>query len=239
MYNEYRVISVLDATSEGPMAKHQDETEQLVHLHQGDLDGACGPYAVLMGLLALGLVKRDDVTGWGAVDRRTTVGKLIARMSEGHSTLFREGTNLRDLTNLVGEIFRTNLEVIPFDGSGVDCRSFVHKHILAGNPVVLGLQWEDKGHWVLVIGLAVHVDGTERKWCRFLILDPSQLPALVCPWNGIIDTRGGGGRYPYTWWTDGIKRKTKVAFDSAMALVARRGGKLRVPARSVNSIGQL
>jgi hypothetical protein len=43
MYKEYRVISVLDATCDGPVAIDQDGMEQLVHLHQGDLDGACGP----------------------------------------------------------------------------------------------------------------------------------------------------------------------------------------------------
>jgi hypothetical protein len=163
-----------------------------------------------MGLLALGLVRRDEVATWGAVDRRTKGGKLIARMSEGGSTLFREGTDLTDLTNLLSEIFRTDLEVIPFSGSGVACRSFVREHIPAGNPVVLGLQWEDDGHWVLVIGLDSSVDGTEREVCRFMVLDSSQPPSPVCPWNGIVDARGSGGRYPYRWWTDAAAERQRL-----------------------------
>lgn len=221
MHGEYKVIPYLDATCNGPVAKYGERTEQLVHLHQGDLDGACGPYAVLMGLLTLGLVKRDEVATWGAADRRTNVGKLIVRMSQGWSTLFREGTDLSDLTTLLESLFRTDLEVLPFPGSGVACRSFVQKHVLAGNPVILGLQWQDGGHWVLVVGLDSLVEGNEPSLCRFLILDSSTPPATVCPWNGIVDARGSGGRYPYTWWTDGGDGDTKVAFDSAVALVLR------------------
>lgn len=225
MHGEYLVIPGLDAKWNGPVAKDRDGTEQLVHLHQGDLDGACGPYAVLMGLLTLGLVKRNDVTAWGAVERRTNVGKLIARMSEGWSTLFKEGTDLTDLTDLLGGLFRTTLNVIPFSGAGVNCRSFVREQILAGNPVVLGLHWENGGHWVLAVGLDSMVNGTEREVCRFLVLDPSSAPSTVCPWNGIVEARGSGGRYPYTWWTDGRGGETKVAFDSALALSAREGRK--------------
>jgi hypothetical protein len=121
------VIPGLDATYSGPIAKDREGTERLVHLHQGHLDGACGPYAVLMGLLTLSLVKRGDVTAWGAVEKRTNVGTLIARMSEGGSPLFKEGIDLTDLTNLVGGKFGTGLQVIPFSLSGAACRHVVDR----------------------------------------------------------------------------------------------------------------
>lgn len=162
----------------------------------------------------------------GGTDRRTKLGKLIAHMSESWSTLFREGTDLADLTNLLRETFRAGLEVDPFSVSGVACRTFVQEQVLAGNPVVLGINWgKTEGHWVLVIGLNLTVDETGREICRFLVLDPGFPPLSASPWNGIIDACSSGGRYPYTWWTDGHGGKTKVVFDSAMALVATTGRK--------------
>lgn len=223
MHGEYWVIPQLDATCHGPVAIDRDGNEQRVHLHQGDLDAACGPYSVFMGLLALGLVKREDVTSWGSVGGRTNVQRLVSRMNESWTTLFKLGSSLTELTELLDGLFRADLDVVPLPAKGTTCRAFVEEHLRAGAPVVLGLSWPNGGHWVLVVGLDLMVDGAEPETCRFLILDPAQPPSTVCPWNGIIDARGSGGRYPYTWWTDGHEGDRKVAFDEALALVAKRG----------------
>lgn len=221
MFSEYLIIPGLDVTSGGPIAYGPDGAEQLVHLHQGDMDGACGPYALLMGLLSLGVVRRDDVTSWGAPNKRTSTGKLLARMNRAGSTLFREGTGLNDLNELLRGLFPNDLVVTSFAGSGTECRDFVSAHALAGHPVVLGLHGTEVAHWVLVVGLDCQlekVNGAKREICRFLVLDPSDPPSAVSPWNGIVDARGSGGQYPYRWWTDGQGGTTKVALDTAIAL---------------------
>jgi hypothetical protein len=41
----------------GPVALLTDP-EEAVHLRQGDMDGACGPYALVMAMIAMGLAKR-------------------------------------------------------------------------------------------------------------------------------------------------------------------------------------
>ena len=54
-------LDLLDATDDGPMADF-DKEEQEVFLRQGDVDGACGPYCVLMALLTCGVAQRNNVT---------------------------------------------------------------------------------------------------------------------------------------------------------------------------------
>ena len=58
---EIHVIDLLDATHNGPAAVGPSGEEQEVHLQQGSLDGACGPYSLLMCLLICGLIERSVI----------------------------------------------------------------------------------------------------------------------------------------------------------------------------------
>ncbi len=57
-------------------------------------------------------------------------------------------------------------------------------------------------------------NGGELSLCRILVLDPQEMPSKVSAWNGVVDARGSGGAYPYTWWT----KDRKVKLDQALAL---------------------
>jgi hypothetical protein len=67
---------------------------------------------------------------------------------------------------------------------------------------------------VLVVGLEylVNAGGTETLW-RFLVLDPSKPPSIVCAWNSVIGATGSGGIYPFVRWKD---YDVKVQFDAAV-----------------------
>lgn len=211
-----RVIGLLDATGEGPTADGPDGQAQVVHLRQGSLDGACGPYALCMALLMCGALSRDAACSVGVIrDGRTTIGKLFARMNE-HHTLFKHGTDLDDLQDILAGLFKKVIHVEEFDGDGAACRKFVRDHVTLGHPVLLGLHWPGGGHWVVVVGLEFEEnEGNKPVLCRFLVLDPDADSPKVSAWNGVIDARGSGGQYPYTGWTlDGIK----VRLSTAMAI---------------------
>lgn len=217
---EYRVLPYLDATSHGPRRMADDGSDgDLVHLRQGDADGACGPYCLLMGLLALGLAKRDDVIGWGKVDGRTNVGKLIRRMSEQRDALFHEGSDLANLELLLRDLYKGRLQAVSSASSGRACKQFVEDQVRDGAPVVLGLMNGSVAHWVLVIGVdAWHYRDGTRRANRFLLLDPSIDAVAVAPWNSVVDLTGSGGPYPYQWWPTPTDEPVKVAFDCALAL---------------------
>ena len=52
------IIDSLDMSFDGPISKCANGDIHLVHLQQGDIDGACGPYCLLMALLINGIVLR-------------------------------------------------------------------------------------------------------------------------------------------------------------------------------------
>ena len=70
------------------------------------------------------------------------------------------------------------------------------------------------GHWVVVIGFEYDEDGVRR----FMLLDPSEPEPDVCAWNGLIEARGTGGRYPYAWWSD---EERKARLEHALAVWRR------------------
>ena len=59
------VIDPIDATHEGPSVPilNSDNEFQLLHLRQGDIDGACGPCCLFMALIICGVAKREEITG--------------------------------------------------------------------------------------------------------------------------------------------------------------------------------
>jgi|GEM_PF-5652811 len=58
------VIDPIDATHEGPSVPtlNSDNEFQLLHLRQGDIDGACGPYCLFMALMICGVAKCNVLT---------------------------------------------------------------------------------------------------------------------------------------------------------------------------------
>lgn len=222
---EILVIGLLDATHEGPVSAVRadgedsvvdpDPPKQPVALSQGSLDGACGPYCLFMALLICGVVEYARVVAFDPSLRGDKVSKLFDRMSTGFSTLFTEGSDLSDLRKLLRGVFPKVLGIKAHTGGGAATRAFVEEEVRQGRPVILGIDWPGGGHWVVVVGLEYErYDDDSRKLCRFLILDPGDPPPTVCSWNGVIDARGSGGAYPYTWWTaDGRKVKLSTALS--------------------------
>lgn len=66
---------------------------------QGDLDGACGPYAAMTAMLVVGLVSRQEaIDAWQtSPDRRTKFGKIL----KGISALAQDGTSSTQVIELI------------------------------------------------------------------------------------------------------------------------------------------
>jgi hypothetical protein len=212
------VLDNLDATHEGPIRVSDDSA---VHLRQGDADGACGPYVVFMALIVLDLAHRDEVTAWALPDGRTKIGKLMQQLGERSNTLFVGGTTLKALDEVLLESFGRDLTTERHEVSGKTALDFIKQHLRQGNPVIVQLDGTDDAHFVLAIGVdGGSGDGPEVD--RLLVLDPADGASSVCPWNGVVDARPTGGKFPYTWWTKGDGGLTKVQFYSALALKRKK-----------------
>ena len=212
----FKIINQIDISHDGPVA-----SEQLIHLAQGSMDGACGPYSLMMALMVCGLMDRNELVSLGRVDGRTRAGKLVS-MLQKYEAFFRNGTELPQLVDLLNKSYSKKLSVIPCDTTGVAVRTFVKEHLDADHPVILGLDYNNNGgHWVVAIGYeydqSEKIDSQEeskKELSRFLLLDPDAQAPIVSAWNGIVDTCGTGGRFPYVWWG----KDYKINFSGALAL---------------------
>lgn len=58
-----------------------------LHRKQGDMDGACAVYSVMMCLLRLGYVKKDDLEVYNLADKRAKKGKLLYELLENNGLI--------------------------------------------------------------------------------------------------------------------------------------------------------
>jgi hypothetical protein len=171
-----------------------------------------------MALLICGIEDREDLLSPEMVDRRRSLGRFLKGIEKYSEFFFSEGSDLEQLKSALKKSYGGKLEMDSTDASGKGVRRFVEEHVRSDHPVLLGLDSKDDyGHWVLVIGLEYQtIDPEPQKLCRFLVLDPGDPSSKVCAWNGVIDARASGGRYPFEWWTS--DEGLKVQFDTALAL---------------------
>ena len=177
---------------------------QYVHLRQGDVDGACGPYCIFMALIAAGIEPRERITSFGEYHGNTNFGKLMSKFDNRSGRFFANGTILKDLSKFLSAYpsVKTGME----SGNATIIRNFLVTHIRQNHPVILGLP----GHWVLATGIYESAVG---ELISILALDPGRDSARRA-WNVEIEAFGTGSPLPFLVRTDG----SRVAFDDAFAL---------------------
>lgn len=193
---------------------HQDKFS--VSLTQGDLDGACGPYALMMTLISLGAIsKKEAVKIWGdPIDQRTKLAKTIKSLD----TLLRTGTSSTDLIELLGAIqhyFRSKhskLKSVTHEETDLKGKALVPycvEKIQNSEPVIVSLDWIGEGaHWVTVIG---YQENDVNEIESLLVLDPGSPMRNTSAWNGVIDVSNvSKGKKPYTYWSDVYKDQCMI-----------------------------
>jgi hypothetical protein len=209
------VINKLDSTHKGPEAQHTDSEEwQQVFLNQGSLDGACGQYCVYMSLIINGIITRSEALSALSDNQKgnTNIGKLASKIKTSN---FFDGTFGTDIENIFKGVYSRQVKVEKFSGNG-DLRNFVVENVEQDNPVMLAIRWPGGAHWVTVVGLDYSGDSENKDLYRFLVIDPGASNMEFCSWNGVIQAKGSGGKYPYVWWG----QDQKVKLDEAVAIKA-------------------
>lgn len=204
-----------------------DDRDYTVLFRQGDLDGACVLYSLMMGLNLCGYV--DDETSFAdEPDRRTQIGKLYKQF-EDYPALFSGGASITDLQELVDNAYGRKIETAFYEGDNRGIRDFTVSHLYDGHPVILGLSMETgEAHAITACGLEFEradedfPDGTAHLPTphKILTLDPNGCQMLwFHPWNSFILHKPQRGRYPYLFV--GGYGNIKVKFDEALALWSR------------------
>jgi hypothetical protein len=168
-----------------------------VAMMQGELDGACGPYALMNALMLSGLLTERQVRKlWDLpADGRTILGKW----SRATDALIASGCEVEDLKELLRGVQRQvdkikALEVVPIELSGrtegklLGGLSAVQEWIDRNDqPVLVVLQWNKRdAHWAVVVGSQYHKRGDKELLSNLLVVDSSQVSSRVQAWNAVL-----------------------------------------------------
>ena len=192
-----------------------------MRLRQGDLDGACGPYALMMAMIAYGAITRKDAIAlWlGKLKSSTKVGKVISSLD----ALLRDGTEAKHLTELfeaTQAYSRLNglacngklqdLRISEIKDRGQQLFKTVYSSIDKGFPLILCLEWgRNDAHWVVAVGYQSFKKDHENplveiKLETILVLDPGASFSATSAWNGVLSVQPEKGALPFQYWTNDI-----------------------------------
>ena len=186
-----------------------------VHLHQGDLDGACTVYSLMMGLIAIKAIKRSNITDPDkdsdrSTDWRKSYGRLIkeffykepASTDAPETTLIRNGATLEDIQDKLKHSFSKVVtswygtsQAEEGDEGYMDKHElveFISDEIENGRPVEMAFQYlrAGGGHAVLAVGFERMHGVLTKIFC----LDPGVDCKGRRKYNAIIDLPFGGRR---------------------------------------------
>jgi len=182
--NQIQVSRRLRISAFGPVSS---STGEVVHLRQGDLDGACGPYCLVSGLIALDLLTRADAMNMRDWDGRTREGRFRDALY-AFGALSVEGTTGEDLVWLT-EYFKNNgLTAEYVEGSKRQIFSNVKNAIDEGDIAVIGVEWRGGGaHWLLAVGYQGIVQDDFLQLTHLLCLDPGFEAPSSSLWNVVLE----------------------------------------------------
>lgn len=190
--NQMFVSPWLSVSPNGPVTCAHPHAHDYIHLRQGEMDGACGPYCVVMTLIALGVMSRDQARSLDSFDGRTRLGPFRENLM-AFGALVTEGTDDFDVSWLV-DVFKhagvvtTVLDVAPRRKTTI--RNIADAVDNRKIPIV-GVEWacRQAGHWLLVIGYQGYManDDDELQITHLLCLDPTSDAPRVSLWNTVIE----------------------------------------------------
>lgn len=184
------VSPLFKASAEGPVSS---ESGELIHLRQGDLDGACGPYCMVSALIALGLMTRKSARSMDLWDGRTRQGRFRDALY-AFGVMSSEGTDGGDLQWLTDHFKGVGLRARYVDDSKKQVFNNVADAIESGDMPIIGVEWPGGGgHWMLVVGYqGVLLDGGPQL-THLLCLDPGHELPKVSLWNAVLEVFDGHG----------------------------------------------
>ena len=228
--NNFNISKWLRLTSSGPVTT--SGSDDLVHLRQGDMDGACGPYCLYMALIAMGFIVRSDATDLSRHDGRTREGRLRDAIKL-FGTLSSNGTTDLELQWLADHFRTQKLHTEALFGDNK--KGFVAAAVKAiddGGLPIIGLRWSKTfgggGHWVLVVGYEWCDIGTANgnvkiQPTRLLCLDPGSPTPGIHGWNAVLDVYDEEGKaihqgsLPLEHWS-ATGEVTKCQIDGGVVL---------------------
>ena len=203
-----KVVSGLKLSRKGVTVIDADSHRIPIHYRQGDLDGACTVYSLMMDLLYEGIISKDDISIYSVADKRTVRGKMLHHFLEDQG-LVREGYSFKNLRQeLLDYYHHKDIEVTRKDPKAQDkIIQGIDELISEDLPVITSVVFEEEGaHAMLAIGTEKESDGRVNK---IFCLDPDSEAPICSYWNAVIDVSGKASYY----WNISSRFSSKVTLD--------------------------
>lgn len=193
-----------------------DEKHKWVKLHkqQGDLDGACAIYSLVMAMLCKGLLTDDETQVYNRPDRRTDKGKFLYQFFNERG-MIREGYSYVTLAKEINEssfgVKATRKNPRTNNGRVELISDYIYDNI----PVIISVVFENEtAHALLAVG--IEVDSNEEI-TKIYCLDPGYPSPRYSSWNCFIDvSKETKSDYPfYCVCEDGY---SKVSLDDMLII---------------------
>lgn len=183
-----------------------------VHKQQGDLDGACSIYSLVMAMLCQGMIEEQDIQIYNSPDRRTPKGKFLYHFFYEQG-LVQNGYNYTALAREINEQpfeIRATHKRPRTNGDRIE---LIAQFVNQNTPVIISTEFNNGGaHALLAIGIERDNDNTITK---IFCLDPAAPSPKVSLWNCFIDVSNEGkSQYPFYYITE--RDDYKVSLDDML-----------------------
>lgn len=190
-----QIIDNIRLSWKGLQTKDSNNQWGNVHKQQGDLDGACSIYSLVMAMLCQKMITEEDIQILKSPDRRTPKGKFLYEQG-----LVHDGYNY---TALAREINEQPFEIIATHkrpGSNANRIELIEQFISQNIPVIISTDFNGGTHALLAIGIETNEHDIITKIFCF---DPGASAPKVSQWNCFIDvSKEGDTHYPFYYVTE-------------------------------------
>ena len=190
-----QIIDNIRLSWKGLQTKDSNNQWGNVHKQQGDLDGACSIYSLVMAMLCQKMITEEDIQILKSPDRRTPKGKFLYEQG-----LVHDGYNY---TALAREINEQPFEIIATHKrprSNANRIELIEQFISQNIPVIISTDFNGGTHALLAIGIETNENDIITKIFCF---DPGASAPKVYQWNCFIDvSKEGDTHYPFHYVTE-------------------------------------
>ena len=189
------------------------------HLRQGELTGECGPLAILMAMITLGVAQRSHVRRLHYAEEGDPLTPLWSKVQES----FFSRADQSEMLGLLDTVERyVHREAVT--GSMRKVLAFALRRLAENGVVILGFGDESVTgayHWVLAVGLSSKVTDQKSTATGVLCLDATEAAPTLAPYNAVLDLDSPkrGARQLYYRGPDG--RSSLMTCTRAIALSRR------------------
>lgn len=171
----YRLHPALDVSTLGPVVE-----DKPLHVQQSNLDGACGVCCALMALMAFGFVQRNDLPSLPHCRKKRL--RALWRRTSPH---YFDGLYPGQLLSMFDPYARELAAAIELR----DCVPCLLDALGDGGLGIVCIENKAMSHWVLAVGASGEEAAGRFLPKRLLMLDPSEAPIPLTPWNGVLALR--------------------------------------------------